>query len=289
MSDNHVEGYDFRRTHQLADDVEQMVMSWQRNAAKLMTRKLYDNFDIHYEFSLKKLKSVSVTEFEEAISDPTLITEHTLGSDHVGWLTIPRRFMIGLLELMFTKQLEEVPEDRALTDIEKQIYAQVVVEMCTAMTESQTTAKPLACDIVAQRKLDEVTQSISDREQLVVTEMRLMEPFEEEVLRWTFSQAAVLRFVSHISDDRNAQPCESPELERLIHQIPIEVSVRLGETQVRWDQLSTLAEGDIIMLNQRVSQPLKAQIGNQPVFLGFAGKHGNRQAFHITGIVAPES
>ena len=60
-----------------------------------------------------------------------------------------------------------------------------------------------------------------------------------------------------------------------------EVAIRLGSVQLSAPQLANLRVGDLVVLDQRVSDPLQATIANEPRFWGWPGQVGQRQAYVI--------
>ena len=73
-----------------------------------------------------------------------------------------------------------------------------------------------------------------------------------------------------------------------IRKIPLEVVVGLGRTSIHVADLVNLQVGDIVILNQRVSDPLYAEVAGTVKYLGWPGRLGTRQAFQIGSLVAPD-
>jgi flagellar motor switch protein FliM len=147
----------------------------------------------------------------------------------------------------------------------------------------------LSCERFGKPKFQDIAQTFPDTEQMIVAEINLLGDYQGQTFRWILSQKAVLRFVTHVTESGNKKSGPRPELARLVHQIPISVVVRLGKTNVHWEELSDLRVGDVIILDQRVTDPLQAEISNKRMFLGWAGRHGNRQAFRISELVESET
>ena len=70
-------------------------------------------------------------------------------------------------------------------------------------------------------------------------------------------------------------------LESLVRELNTEVAVRLGTVQLSTPQLANLRVGDLVVLDQRVGDPLQATIGDEPRYLGWPGQVGLRQAYVI--------
>jgi len=70
-------------------------------------------------------------------------------------------------------------------------------------------------------------------------------------------------------------------LEQRVLEMRARLAVRLGTAPLTGPQLAALQVGDVVVLDQRVDQPLLASIQGEPKFLGWAGRAGSRQAFEI--------
>ena len=80
-------------------------------------------------------------------------------------------------------------------------------------------------------------------------------------------------------DSTNAQMRD--DLEKLVLCAPAELQVRLGKANVRLSRLADLKQGDIIVLDQRIEDPLVAELGGQPMFRGWGCRVGKQQVFQI--------
>ena len=70
-------------------------------------------------------------------------------------------------------------------------------------------------------------------------------------------------------------------MESLVHGLPVELIVDLGSIELPLSRLSQLQVGDVIMLNRRIDEPIVAQVGDTPKFLGWAGRAGSLKAFRV--------
>jgi len=73
-----------------------------------------------------------------------------------------------------------------------------------------------------------------------------------------------------------------------LKEVPVNISVMLGETQVTVEEFMNFAPGVVITLNQSTTQPLIASVEGVAKFLGFPGTIKGRQSFQIQNIVMPE-
>ncbi|MFO0865831.1 MAG: FliM/FliN family flagellar motor C-terminal domain-containing protein [Gemmataceae bacterium] len=75
------------------------------------------------------------------------------------------------------------------------------------------------------------------------------------------------------------------QLEALVRNLPLDVTVILGTVEVPLAQLANLQRGDLILLEQRISEPLSAYLGDKPFFRGWPTRAGSYQAFAIDSLL----
>lgn len=71
------------------------------------------------------------------------------------------------------------------------------------------------------------------------------------------------------------------QMESLVRGMKLPLSVKLGQAQLTTPQLAKLKVGDVVVLHQRTSEPLKAFVSGRPAFIGWPGQIAGKQAFQI--------
>ncbi len=71
------------------------------------------------------------------------------------------------------------------------------------------------------------------------------------------------------------------EMESLVREMTLPLVVNLGQVRLSTPQLAELQVGDVVMLDQRTGEPMKAFISGEPAFVGWPGQVGNKQAFQV--------
>ena len=74
------------------------------------------------------------------------------------------------------------------------------------------------------------------------------------------------------------------KVEVVVRELPIEVTVDLGVVELPLSQLASLSPGDLLILNQRVSEPLIARVDGQAKFRGWPGRVGLRQSSQFASL-----
>ena len=198
------------------------------------------------------------------------------------WFAMPRRMILGILATMLGDALEDLPEDRALTDVELSVMELALAELSRVLTDSQPVPQPLVVEFAGMRRSQEFTRDFSEQEPIVLAEFEVDLGGKTGQTLWMLPQEVLLTFLTHVGELRQSMSGSSASLQQLATQIPMQVVVRLGSAKIHISDLLNLQPGDVIVLDQRVSEPLAADIGSQTVFRGWPGRVGNKQAFQIS-------
>ena len=274
--------YDFRKPRRLADDVEYILSAWHADAS----RAIADGWALHYGVATKweatSLETMRSSDLSSELTHPFLAYCIVLRDDtEPMWLILPRTLAIACTASMFGEPPSELPEDRELTDVEKSLTELTLQELLNALVDSQPCASPIKCQLRGQRHPRELTRTFPDQEQITVATFAVEGHFGSATVHWVLSQPAVLGFATHVGECRTDGGSERGELEKTVRKIPFEVVVRLGNANIHVSDLINLRVGDLLLLNQRISEPLVAEVAGTRKFVGFPGRIGTGQAFQI--------
>ena len=281
--------YDFRKPHRLADDIEHILSKWQARVGTAIADRLALHFGINTEWDAQDLESSRSVDLASGLDKPFLAFSILLEEDlEVMWFLLSRRLVVTFVEGMFGDAPEEMPADRLLTDVENSLVEIVIQEVQKALVEAQPCAQPKPCPLQGEKRIRELTRTFPEQEQITVARFQVSTSCGQGEAIWILSQAAVLSFAAHVSECRIATRADDGEMANTIRQIPLEVVVGLGRASIHVAELVNLQVGDIVVLNQRVTDPLYADVAGTTKFRGWPGRLGTRQAFQIGSLVQPE-
>jgi flagellar motor switch protein FliM len=78
-----------------------------------------------------------------------------------------------------------------------------------------------------------------------------------------------------------ADPAVRTQIETLVKEMPVDVAVILGTADLTMYDLARLAAGDVVLLRQRVSEPLEARVAGTAKFRVWPGAAGGRCAVQV--------
>ena len=313
--------YDFRQPRQLADDVEDLLDSWKASFIDLASTYWPENLTIPMQWTAGELETTRAADVVDRVATSTVIFQVTIGGDEeISWFVIPKRLALTFVMSMLGDAPDDYPEDRSLTDIEKNLLDLIAQELCAALNDAQPAGQKLTCKFGGVRKADELTRTFAANEQIVLIPFQVKkdqpqddqetsaesdeaksdaedadDDSEQEAeddlssILWLMSNKALLRYVTHFSELRNGEAEESPELKRLVEEIPVEVVIKLGDATVHFNDLASMQVGDLLILDQRVTEPLCATVSETIKFRGWPGRVGSRQGFQITQLLTDKN
>ena len=279
MSD---EAYDFRKPGRLPEDVAHLLASWQRQMRSALELRWTRHLPFSFQFVVLPPSLRRAGELPSRYQQEIIIQRVDLGGGATA-LVIPRPVALALVSSMLGDVPEELPEDRVLTDIEKNLAELLMREVQSALEESQPLRRALTFAARGEHGFKEMHREFPEAEPAVVASLEMEFPFGKHTLDWILSQAATLEIAVGASEHDDMDQTTS-ELEEVVRSVPIEVVVQLGQTKLHVAALAELRVGDVVVLDQRLTDPMIAKVGGCPKFSGWPGRAGSKQAFQIESV-----
>ena len=235
-------------------------------------------------FRLEKLKTKS---FEEALNG---LANHSIGMpiffstvDAPAICLIDRADLLKIVHLFLGITHEDEPADRELTNVECNLGAFFIDTLANSLAEGwmgKDTPTSNSGDFEMSPKR---SKTIGLKE--LVHNAKLIMSFEgfEIELNLLFPKENFDRWFEELSNKQVSESFNDPT--EIVATIPIEVCCLLGESEISMNKLANLACGDILMLDQKIDEPLIAMIGDKEFLECWPGKTGNCQAIQITNLI----
>lgn len=204
-------------------------------------------------------------------------------NDLPSFLTVQQTDLLALVLEVLAEDLNDKPAFRSLTSIELNLCQLLLEQLCAAFSEGWPQKEPLKCQTGPIDLMPHRSRLFAGDEPVVVATVEIQAKAGSLPFVWGFPRAALAKALQPIVGDWGPEsPRSEPRL--LVEEIPIEVTVQLGETQLGMQELLGLQPGTIIVLDQRIDSPLTAWLDGQPLFHGWPGRVGSKQAFQISEV-----
>ena len=282
-----VEPYNFHKPSQLATELGQRLSDWQNGICTLVAEKWGQHLLYSVELTADSLVTWRSAEAMEQLPNPAFGCQIQLGSDGPQTLLVCSRQTALALMLGFLGDTgEELPPDREPTVIEQSLGQMAMQELVQAIEESWSGPEPLSCRSETLELRSRRFRMFAADETIVVAPFTLSAPFGTGIFYWLLPQEGLETLLSQTNSqiDRETRENARPKLEALAQQITVEVTVHLGRTTLHVTELASLRCGDVLILDQRVAEPLVANVVGRAKFRGWPGRVGSRQAFQVESL-----
>jgi flagellar motor switch protein FliM len=280
--------YDFRKPDRLAATLEQQLTAWLRVASKLAAEKAAKELPFRIEMSIQGVETASPIEVLSALPNAVLGYRVSVGDAPADMLFVwPRPLALALVNAALGETPTELPADRDLTEVELSLCEYLMQQLCAAvLNETWTVGEPLTLTVRDREPSPRWTRLFAKAEQVLKCSFLLRGPFGEQEWQWLASyQTLYERLTRAEIVEPSLRPQEAArKLEVLVHALPVEVSVDLGTIELPLAQLAALAPGDLLILKQRVTEPLMVRVDNRVKFRGWPGRVGTRQSLQIESL-----
>lgn len=275
--------HDFTRPLPLAPATRAILAQWLGRVNALLAEglaRLAISVELRFEDSATAFPLESLSEW----TDKSLAFQLGLeGVQASSVLAIPNPLVQELVSRVLGDGLEKVPAERDLTAAEFSIAEFLCDTIVKSLKESWLGEAPLNLSLGKPEANLRRSKLFRPTEPIVVCRSTVRTSLGESCWCWLMTNDFMARLIGLPERTQTAGEGRSSQqnLERLIRQMSTEVEVRLGSVQLTGPQLARLRVGDVVVLDQRLSDPLRAFVSGEPKFLGWPGRVGNRQAFEI--------
>ena len=274
--------YDFRGPRRLADDVEHLIERWQVGVCESINDRWQGVFAGDWCWSRGDVENVRGADLRNLLPEGGTTYRLQIGDNRASSLLgVSRVMAIDIVSALMGGAVAVEDSGRPLTQVEGSMLDFAMKDVEEAFFEAQPAAVPLPITKQGTVQPRELLRMVRPEEVFVMVQWKVQGRSSCHFLRWFIPQACMLAYVSHISDSKKSSNSQRQQLEQIVQQIQAAFAVRLGGAQLSVLQLAQLRPGDVIMLDQRLQDPLVATVGQTEKFHGWAGRVGSRQTFRI--------
>jgi flagellar motor switch protein FliM len=275
------EPYDFRSPARKAGERERRLDQWLTAAAKatLVPWSKLLSFPARIEPATRE--EALPEEWFACLPETTLGLRVRIGEQRlVSLLVMPRTLAVALLDGLMGEAISGMPADAPLSPIEESLLSYLAdTLLLRPLRESWLGPKPLLLHAGHQEHNLRSSRLFPATKAVFICPFRVTGPFGELDWYWLVPQGDWLNAIM-------PAPSRPPDgdrerVEKLVREFPVDLSVHLGSAEVSLSQLTNLAPGDLILLDQPTNAPLRADVAGVGKFLVRPGVAGQRQAIRI--------
>jgi len=269
--------FDFRKPAAAKDRTAE---EWLGAACRLSAKLWTSRWPFSAELKLTQIEAVDPPTFLRTLPESSvgfaIESAHAIG--RIALLAVERPLLLALLAGLLGELPIKLPADREFTAVEKSLLEYLMPQLLEPLRTAWPGEPPtLAASAPGSpRAIGKLPAS----EPALAASLELTGKFGSRPM---FLLMPAVNWPATIASDevRSSGPFDRTEMESALRELPLEFSVTLGRVRLSLGQLLALKAGDVLILEQRVADPLPAQVGGSERFIVWPGAIGASQAVQI--------
>jgi flagellar motor switch protein FliM len=282
-----IRAYNFAKPPRLVGDWNQRLTGWFGAALHLAAKAWQREVPFALEAQLAELDTFRWADALARVTDGQLGYRLPIAGNRLpSLLVLPRPLLLALVGGLLGETGEQLPEDRELTPVEQSLAEYFLQNLWVPFfKETWPAVVQVIWEWPQPEPNPQCSRIVPADTSVVVFTCVLRGPFGEASCSWLFPKKGLAELLG--AEPSDAPPADGAEarVEALVRNLPMDFVVVLGRVEISLAQLAELQVGDVILLNQRVGEPLSALVGEEPKFLGWAGRSGSSTAFRIESVI----
>ena len=200
-------------------------------------------------------------------------------------VVMERALAMAVVMQVLGEPVDEMPQDRPLSVIEHSLCEMWFSQFATSMGDSWPQKDPLIFKLGDLDLRPHRSRLHEPKESMLFATIELETGGQQREL-FCLLPLSDIESLLHTTGSHGLPLSKSSEIamQQRAHDLPVAVTVALGSAYLRVSELANLVEGDVIVLDQRISEPLPLKVAEKTKFFGWLGRKGNRQAFKVSEV-----
>ncbi len=288
--------YDFSLPRRMPKDQYAGLHAVHAAMAKLLTSYFTTLLRTLVEVKLKTVDYTGYGAFIERRHEPDCLWTYEIDSGQgLGLIGMEPSFVSLLVDRLFGGHGHPHKQIRPTTAIEQNLMGQVIARVLNMWDQSWQNWLPVKSALKGFETNPTLVQIAARNEPVISV------TFEIEIHRGAFPLVFCMPFammsplIAVLKDQSwslQSQKKKDPKDRKLIHRTllrtEVPMIVQLGKAKISLKDYLSLEEGDVILLRQRIKDPLRAMVGDQMKFWVVPGVLNNRKAAKVTVVCKNE-
>lgn len=205
--------------------------------------------------------------------------------DGTALLILRRPLLLALLAGIVGEVPTALPADRDATDLELSIVSYLAREMFCDPLERAWPANEVRVLTPGAPAAPRLAWTGGATDLALFAALDVTTPFGEHPIYLLAPRAGLVGRLATVGAAPEPAPAApSPQMEGLVREMTVELSVVLGSADLSMFELAALRAGDVVVLHQKVDQPLDGLLAGTPKFRVWPGTVGERAAVVIDSL-----
>lgn len=201
-------------------------------------------------------------------------------------LTLSRQLLLALINGSLGVVAETLPEDRELSTVEDSICEFLIRQLLLKPLSDSWPASNHPNFSVELRGSPKGVCTLPPNDLIIVAVLQVTGPFGTSPITLMLPRSEPLtELVKPAVDPVPVKSVSKDLLETLVCEMPVDLAVALGSANLTMLQVATLRPGDVLVLGQKVNEPLSAKVAGKDKFAVWPGAVGRRQAIQVEKMI----
>jgi flagellar motor switch protein FliM len=270
--------YDFRQPQPEPPEIRRQLTLWLEALIERWQELGRQQLQFPWSLQLASLRRCYVASILGELPENLLVYPVQWSARAGSLLGISRPLALALTLAMLGETVASLPADRPLTEVEFALWEYVLDQRLLAGAKACWAREPSP---LWQRGAREPAPQFSSvlRQQTIVflADLSTAPPWADGHILWLLTESVIQEFFSA----RPSEPSAGISPQELLQGVPLQLVVQLGQTRLPLAQLHQLRSGDVLLLEQRLDEPLLVLLEDQPRYRAWPGRVGTQRAIQI--------
>ena len=201
-------------------------------------------------------------------------------------LTLARQLLLALINGSLGVIPETLPEDRELSTVEDSICEFLIRQLLLKPLSDAWPSSSHPNFATEVRGAPKGVCTLPPNDLVMVAVLQVNGPFGSSPITLIMPRSEPLtELVKPATDPVPVKAVSKELLEALVCEMSVDLAVTLGSTNLTMFQVATLRPGDVLVLGQKVNEPLRAKVAGKDKFAVWPGAVGRRQAIQVDTMI----
>lgn len=276
--------YDFKRPNKFSKEQIRTLMSIHENFARVLSNFLTVYLRTNIQIKLESVSQITFEEFIFSLPVPTLMTifsaSEALGS---AMLETNPQFVFPIIDLLFGGRGEMPAQSRELTEIELTVMRRIFVKVLENLRYAWEDVYELTPKIETMDTNPQFNQMIASSETVALMTFSTTIGEAKGLMNLCFPYLTLEPVMPNLTSQHwfaasRTAAKDKEYLASAVEPVEVELTAVLGEASVRVEDFLEFEVGDVILLNQKINEPMVLWVENAPLFEIQAGTIKGRRA-----------
>lgn len=288
-----IKKYDFKNPQKIAKDQLRTLEIINENFGRFFQNYLSGYLRVPVKSTILSVDQLAYSEFTNAISNPAflnIINLEPLNGQIL--IDISTNLVYTIIDRLLGGDGSEIQEARLFTEIELSLMNSIMKKIMPLLKEAWTDVVEINPKLERIEVNPQFAQIIPHNETIVLITMNLDIGQKEGMMNICIPYLVIEPILEKLSAKywfsstrEELSPKDVLQIRNRILNTKVDVKGELGTTIVKVNEILNLQKGDVIKLDNRVSEKAKIRIGSNVKFIGDIGVSNNKMAIKITNVV----